>query len=209
MNQCLGTGCIERGFRNCSSQSDSLSVKWAQQHPSVLAHPPTPSPSLAQSTLPLPLALNHGNWDVQASVSEQPIVLTVRLQQAPPTTSSDVLIRFGDTTGIQWGRCSRDAAEIRYFSITIGNGLHVALVMQTAYLLFPSCCPIWSLPVIDGHRRGESTHLPLTLASPLDFYLQSELAPSACCNNSRLWKASRTKDIQTVTSPVFQAQGSP
>lgn len=140
---------------------------------------------------------------------EQPVsLLTVQLQQAPPATSSDVLIRYGDATGIQWGRRSRDAAEIRYFSITIGNGLHVALLMQTAYLLFPSCCPIWSLPMIDGHRRGESTHPPLTLASPLDFYLQSELAPLACCNNSRPWTASRTKDIQAVASPVSQAEGS-
>lgn len=73
--------------------------------------------------------------------------------------------------------------------------------MQIAYLLLPSRRPIWSLPMIDGHGRGESTPPPLTLSSPLDLYLQSELAPSARYNNSISW----TKDIEAVTSPVFQA----
>lgn len=128
-----------------------------------------------------------------------------------PFTSTDVLIRFGDTTGIQRGRCSRDAAEreIRYFSIITGMGLHMVPVMQTAYLLFPPPCPTCSLPMIDGHRRGESTHPPLALSSPLNFYLQNELAHSACCNNSRSWKASRTQDTWAVIYPVSHAEGSP
>lgn len=128
-----------------------------------------------------------------------------------PFTSSDVLIRFGDTTGIQCGRCSRDAAEreIRYFSIITGTGLHVVPVMQTAYLLFPPPCPTCSLPMIDGHRRGESTHTPLALSSPLDFYLQNELAHSARCDNSGSWKASRAQYIWAVTYLASHAEGSP
>lgn len=125
------------------------------------------------------------------------------------STSADVLIRFGNTTGMQWGRCSRDAAEIRYLSITIGTGLHVVPVMQTAYLLFLSRCPICALPMIDGHSGGEDTHPPLALSSPLDFYLQSELPPSVCCNNSRSWEVSRAKDILAVTCHISQAEGSP
>lgn len=171
--------------------------------------PSTPSPSLPQSTLSLPPPMNHGNWAPRATVLKQPIFLTVQLRQAPPATSSDVLIRFGDTTGIRWGKCSRGAAEIRCFSITTGHGLHVALVTQTTYLLFPSRRPVWSLPMMDGHGRGESTHPPLTLSSPLDLYLQSESVPSACYNNSRSWTVSRTKDIQAVSSPVSPAKGSP
>jgi hypothetical protein len=58
--------------------------------------------------------------------------------------------------------------------------------------------------MIDGHRRREDTHPPLASSSPLNFYLQSELPPSACRNNSRSWEASRAKNILAITCHISQ-----
>ena len=96
--------------------------------------------------------------------------------------------------------------KLDFFFDYCRKGLHVALVMQTAYLPFPSSQSCPALPVTDGHARRAHAHPGLLFPSALGFNRHSELAPWAWCNSPWMTEPGVKTLYSWELCPAFQPE---